>query len=1029
MCRRNHLYHRLLCVISLISVAGQAEVTFDNSLGQPITADTLSGEIIIPEGRGTLVGSNLFHSFQDFNINTGESTTFTGQSPVENILGRVTGDNASLIDGLLRTRFDNSNPNLFLMNPNGILFGPYASLDVQGSFHVTTADYLRLGDDGFFHADLNKKTTLSVASIEAFGFLGENPGTIEFQGSGSIVLQGVFEREGIDFKGIKVPEGKTLSIIGGEIQVSSGEFDTGVRKVQLESRLQAPGGRINLASVNSQGEVKLVDNDIMLEGFEQLGNIQIDSVNSEFATKLDTSGEGAGSIYIRGKQFTSDHAVIVTDTLGEQSGGIVDIEVNDLLSIRNGAKILSRTNTGAKGADIDLKANDIVIEGLANSDSLTGIDVDTLGKGRAGNIVITVNNLLLKDKAIVRNKSGNFESRSIQSNQGHGGDVSIYATNSVTVMTSSQIASQTNSEGDAGNIVIEAPDILISEVSGEAMSGGVSASTFGNGNAGDILITTDRLSLENGGRITSSGGGFFLQDGRFTLGSKGAPGRIVIDASEFVSMLDRDAMLPVFINEITNINRGESVGGKIFITTPILTVNDGSRISSFTQDRGTGGNVEINVDWLNIKGGRIDVATEYEGNAGAIVVDALNGINLSDGAVLLANSENPVPGGLETVQFGTAGRISISTSVLTLDNSFIVATTETNGDGGDVSINAREIKINNGGAILADTFGSGKGGNVTIDAEDIVLKGVFEDGTSSQFSTSAQGMLKGDGDGGNLLVKTNTLQLLNGARINANTEGFGTGGNIKVEANEINVTGRGGNIRSAIASNSNQGSSGDAGNIVLTVDSLKLGDGGQITVETIQADAGNINLDVGHLLQLNNDSAITTSAAVVNDQGTGNGGNINIKSGETNSTFVVLNNGSQIIAQANEGSGGNINISASSLFKSPNSIIDASSQFGQSGTVVIDSPDTNVIEGALILPGSFLDASALLSQRCAARGGKRSSSFIVKPLEGIQPAPDDYLSGFYTNTAATAADSSQQKPVNNAFPLDMAVGGNSILCL
>ena len=91
-------------------------------------------------------GNNLFHSFGQFNVQTGESATFTGSSTVENVIGRVTGGQQSLIDGQLRSEMPQAN--LYLLNPSGVLFGPNATLDVPGSFHVSTADYLKLGDNG-----------------------------------------------------------------------------------------------------------------------------------------------------------------------------------------------------------------------------------------------------------------------------------------------------------------------------------------------------------------------------------------------------------------------------------------------------------------------------------------------------------------------------------------------------------------------------------------------------------------------------------------------------------------------------------------------------------------------------------------------------------------------------------------------------------------------------------------------------------------------------------------------------------------
>src|SRR5919109_3518410 len=226
---------------------------------------------MIPDTVGQTVGTNLFHSFGLFNINTGESATFTGPSSIENVLGRVTGGSSSFIDGLLRTQFENASPNLFLLNPAGVLFGPNASLDVQGSFHVSTADYLKLGEGGRFEATNPENSVLTVAPPEAFGFLGENPGPITVTGST-----------------LEVSEGKTLGLEGGDISLSGG-------------RLAAPSGRIDLVSVKSPGEVssKAIPE---VGGFARLGQIQITHPPEGGFPSVEAGG--GGSIFIRGGEFT-----------------------------------------------------------------------------------------------------------------------------------------------------------------------------------------------------------------------------------------------------------------------------------------------------------------------------------------------------------------------------------------------------------------------------------------------------------------------------------------------------------------------------------------------------------------------------------------------------------------------------------------------------------------------------------------------------------------------------------------------------
>ena len=121
-----------------------------------------------------------------------------GPTPSPIFVSRVTGGQQSVIDGLLRSEILGAN--LFLLNPSGVLFGPNASLDVSGSFHVSTADFLRFADGAKFFANLGQESVLTVASPAAFGFLGSNPARIAIQGSS-----------------LQVREGKALSVVGGDI--------------------------------------------------------------------------------------------------------------------------------------------------------------------------------------------------------------------------------------------------------------------------------------------------------------------------------------------------------------------------------------------------------------------------------------------------------------------------------------------------------------------------------------------------------------------------------------------------------------------------------------------------------------------------------------------------------------------------------------------------------------------------------------------------------------------------------------------
>ncbi|NTV35022.1 MAG: filamentous hemagglutinin N-terminal domain-containing protein, partial [Deltaproteobacteria bacterium] len=197
----------LLATLSLPeSVPAQTtQVVTDGSLGGakgPVTPVSLpNGKIDIPitESLGKRAGQNLFHSFSSFNIGGGDSATFAGSSGIRNVVSRVTGGSSSTIDGTLRSTIQGAN--LYFLNPWGVVFGPNASLDVKGSFHVSTADYLRFEDElRFYSTPGAADRVLSAASPAAFGFLSPTPAPVYAVNSF-----------------LNVPDAETLSIVGGDI--------------------------------------------------------------------------------------------------------------------------------------------------------------------------------------------------------------------------------------------------------------------------------------------------------------------------------------------------------------------------------------------------------------------------------------------------------------------------------------------------------------------------------------------------------------------------------------------------------------------------------------------------------------------------------------------------------------------------------------------------------------------------------------------------------------------------------------------
>ena len=280
-------------------------------------------------------GTNLFHSFGDFNVPNNNIANFLNDSGLatSNILGRVTGGNISNIFGTIQTT-GFGNANLFMMNPAGFLFGPNATVNVGGMVAFTSADYLRLADGARFNAIPNAAadTLLSAAPVAAFGFLGSNPGAITVQGSQ-----------------LSVTPGQSISLVGGNITVQSGVLDDGTT-VQ-PARLSAPGGQINLASVASPGEILLSSlqsaPNINGQSFTAMGNISLSQ-----GALLDVSADAAGTVRIRGGQLVMDQATISADTVNGNGAPIaIDIQATDSVSITNvDVPALTARTTGSGNA-------------------------------------------------------------------------------------------------------------------------------------------------------------------------------------------------------------------------------------------------------------------------------------------------------------------------------------------------------------------------------------------------------------------------------------------------------------------------------------------------------------------------------------------------------------------------------------------------------------------------------------------------------------------------------------------------------
>lgn len=208
-------------LISFSSILqSEAQIVPDKSLPNNTLIKVDENTITI-EG-GTQAGDNLFHSFQYFSVPTGNITIFNNNLNTQNIISRVTGGLVSHIDGLIRA---NGTANLFLINPNGIIFGKNARLEIGGSFVVSTANAIKFIDGMEFSATKPLAHPLLTINVPVgLQFYGK-PGAINVQGNG-FPIQNSILRSPIDAStistGLQVKPGNTLALIGGDILLDGG---------------------------------------------------------------------------------------------------------------------------------------------------------------------------------------------------------------------------------------------------------------------------------------------------------------------------------------------------------------------------------------------------------------------------------------------------------------------------------------------------------------------------------------------------------------------------------------------------------------------------------------------------------------------------------------------------------------------------------------------------------------------------------------------------------------------------------------
>jgi filamentous hemagglutinin family protein len=914
MTQSDRVYQFSCLLVSWVLVATSGTSTLAQS--NIVSDETLGSENsqVIPNFRGRPVeqieggarrGANLFHSFREFNIDEGRFVYFANPNGVQNILSRVTGTNPSNILGTLGVL---GNANLFLINPNGIIFGQNASLDIQGSFVATTANAVQFGNRGFFSAsDPNSPPLLTVKpSAFLFNQIASERGSIENNSTEPAGTDpGQFE-----LFGLRVPDGKSLLLLGGDINVNS-------------AGLFAVGGRIELGGISGEGTVKLnaEGNNLSLSFPDNVARADVSLLDGAL---IGVVGEGGGDIAIAARNVKltegSTLGAGIISGLGSVKSQAGNIEINATEAIDfNNSSLLNSINSNAigQGGNINITTGSLSVSNGAQLQSLTR------GQGDAGSININARDTVSFDGSIA---ASNFE----EGARGKGGNINI-TTGSLFVSNGAQLQSLTSGQGDAGSININARNLvsfdgrgsLVASIVEEGARGkagrikittgslsvtndsgdsGVLTSTFGNGDAGTININArNRVSFDGGGAVSNveegargKGGTIAIATGSLSMTNgavlrtstfgEGDAGTIDINTRDRVSF-DRSGAL-------SNVEEGaRGKGGTIAIATGSLSMTNSARVSTSTFGNGDAGSINIDArDTVSFDGsGSAAVSNVEEGarGKGGNIAIATRSLSVSNGAQLQSVTRGQ----------GNAGSISINArDRVAFDRSGAFSNVEAGaiGKGGNVNITTGSLSVTNSAQLQSATRGQGSAGTININARDRVS---FDGSGSGAFSNVVAGAR---GNAGRINITTESLSVTNDSRVLTSTSGNGDAGTININARDrVSFDGSGSGAFSNVAG----GARGKGGTIAIATRAFSMTNGAFMSTSTVgEGDAGNITIEARDRVFFDEGAAFST----VEEGAIGKGGTIAIATGA-----LSMTNGSVVSSSTvGEGDAGTININA-----------------------------------------------------------------------------------------------------------------------
>ncbi|MEM9539630.1 MAG: filamentous hemagglutinin N-terminal domain-containing protein [Cyanobacteria bacterium P01_E01_bin.42] len=993
-----------------------AQIVPDGTLGN-------EGSVVVPMGvqreqieGGALRGVNLFHSFQEFNVRDGHSAYFLNPAVVENILSPVTGGNISEMFGTLGVLGE---ANLYLINPNGIIFGENASLDIKGSFVASTASSFIFPDGSEFNAlnpEMPPLITNNVPIQISLQFEGE-PATIvnlaNLSTGGNLTLSG----GNLDLEGELVAR-EDLTLAAEEmVKIRDGENSRFIAAAGNDLLIQG-NEKVDIFALNhaesglfSGGDMVLRSNNAVIGDahYYSGGSFRIEELDGdlgELESPNDPVIRAQGDVFINAYQGASLHII---------AGGKVEIPnvihitradfingLKETIQLPNGSEleidgkneptldIRAGVNPDSIGSFSTIQGGDFFSPQFSTpSPSSADIKIGRIffrnvnqTNNLAGQIFLNnqykPNSELTGDIEIGKSFSSNLAINN--SSIGRGGNVHVFSRGSIIVdgiIDVSAIQNSASYYGDGGNIDFKADmniylDSASRLISRGNLGGNITLNAVGNIITDKTLIETSSHSSQillvkpTGGNIVLNAQSVFLNNRtRLFIRTSGQvnTGNILIDARESLNLQGQDNQgnANVIFNRIDFLGAGN--GGEINIKSENFNILDGAVISNSSFGQGNSGNININSRKIMGRQSAITslIQSTGEGNAGSINI-VTNTLELLDGAKISTNVEGRGNAGNIFITAREDIRLQGENSQKLVSSIGSAVGSRAEGNGGEIIIITGLIELLDGARITANTLGNGNAGDISITTSDSLrVQGESSQKLASSIVSTLTPIAKGDG--GNINIITNTLELLEGGLISNNVSGQGNGGNIVINAGEnLRIQGedtrgkRSGIFSEAISQN------GNGGEIDILTNTLEILDGGAISTNTFRnGNAGNIFVHARENIRLQGENAQGFTSGIGSAVGAfaeGDGGKINITTG----TLELLD-GARITANTlGDGNAGNITVDVREILRLQG---ENSQDFvsgitgivgmgeGNGGILNISTRNLEILDGARITTNTF----------------------------------------------------------------------------